>query len=277
MRLFRELLSVTALSFATFAAPGPIHAQQAPAPQPASAKSLDSAPAPVFDVAAIHLHVSEPHEHNSIWSSPFDGRFHAENISVVSLIHWAYEMPETRILGAPAWAAETHFNIDASADPAVDQQLKSMTSDAGRQLKEKMAQELLANRFQLAMHYETRELPIYNLIVAKSGAKLGEIQKSGSSVSSGNGRIDVEMSNSIAVLAEELSTAAGRDVVDKTGISGRYDLKLHWTPDQVAASAADSGPSLFTALEEQLGLKLEPGKDPVRVLVIDRIQKPTEN
>jgi uncharacterized protein (TIGR03435 family) len=275
--MMRALLPATALSLAIFAGPVPTHAQQAPAPKPAPAKSLDAPPAPVFDVAAIHLHIPQPHEHNSIWSSPFDGRFHAENISVITLINWAYEMPDTRIVGAPFWAAETHFNIDAKADPALDQKLKSMTSDAGRQQKEKMVQALLADRFQLTMHYETRDLPIYNLVVAKSGAKLGEVQKSGSSVNTGNGRIDVEMSNSVAVLAEELSKVAGRDVVNQTGITGRYDLKLRWTPDDFAANAADSGPSLFTAIEEQLGLKLEPGKGPVRVLVIDRIQMPSEN
>src|SRR5580692_12127504 len=104
----RAILPVAVLSLAICAGCGEACAQQEPAPQPAPAKSLDAASAPIFDVAAIHLHISQPHEHNSIWSSPFDGRFHAENISVVSLIHWAYEMPDTRILGAPSWAAETH-------------------------------------------------------------------------------------------------------------------------------------------------------------------------
>lgn len=277
LRTMRAILPVAVLSLAICAGCGEACAQQEPAPQPAPAKSLDAASAPIFDVAAIHLHISQPHEHNSIWSSPFDGRFHAENISVVSLIHWAYEMPDTRILGAPSWAAETHFNIDANADPTLDQQLKSMTSDAGRLQKEKMVRALLADRFQLATHYETRELPIYNLIVAKGGARLGEVQNSGSSVSTGNGRIEVQMSNSVAALAEELAKVAGRDVVDQTGIAGRYDLTLHWTPDDSVANGADSGPSLFTALEEQLGLKLEPAKGPVHVLVIDHLEMPSEN
>ncbi len=239
--------------------------------------------APVFDVAAIHVHESQPHEHNSIWSSPFDGKFNAGNISVITLINWAFDIPDTRILGAPGWARSTMFNIEAKSDPAVDAQLKGLTSEAGRKEKEKMVQVLLADRFHLAMHDETRELPIYNLVVAKGGPKLGAVQESGSFVNTWDNRIEVQMSNSVAVLAEELSKVAGRDVVDKTGVSGRYDLKLRWTPDDSSeprlpnGAATDSGPSLFTALEEQLGLKLESAKGPVQVLVIDHIELPTEN
>ena len=244
-----------------------------------------AAPAPVFDVAAIHLHIPEPHEHNSIWSSPFDGHFRAENVSVVMLIHWAYETPETRILDAPGWADSTYFNIDATADPAVDQQLHSLTSDAGRKQKEKMVQALLADRFHLVVHTETREFPIYELVVAKGGAKLGDPQSGGTTVNHGRDHIEVEGANSATLLAEELSKETGRDVIDKTGLSGRYDLKLHWTPDESAVSAldgsaspaTDAGPALFTALEEQLGLKLEPAKGPVQVLVVDKVEMPSAN
>jgi uncharacterized protein (TIGR03435 family) len=241
------------------------------------------APAPVFDVASIHLHIPEPHEHNSIVSSPFDGHFRAENVSVVMLIHWAYEMPETRILDAPGWARSNYFNIDAAADPAVDQRLHNLTSDAGRKQKELMVQALLADRFKLVTHTETRELPIYELVVAKGGAKLGDPKNSGTTFDYSRGRIEVDGSNSVAFLAEELSKETGRDVVDKTGITGRYNLKLHWTPDDATEPQllngvpVDSGPTLFTALEEQLGLKLEPAKGPVQVLVIDKVEMPSAN
>jgi len=250
----------------------------------AQAQAQSAAPAaPVFDVAAIHVHESLPHEHNSIWSSPFDGQFKAENISVITLIDWAYEIPDTRILDAPAWARSTMFDIDAKADPSVDQQLKTLTSDAGRKQKEKMVQALLADRFHLVMHSETRELPIYNLVVAKGGARLGPLQDSGSHINTWNSRIEVEMADSVPYFAAELSKVAGRDVIDKTGIFGRYDIKLHWTPDDVTqpqllnGAPVDSGPSIFTALEEQLGLKLEPAKGPVQVLVIDHIELPSVN
>ena len=280
--MIRRLLSATTLTLAIFAAHGPTHARQAPAPQPAPAKPLGSTPAPAFDVAAIHLHESLPHEHNSIWSSPFDGNFHAENISVITLIDWAYETPDTRILGAPGWASSTMFNIEARANSTVDQQMHSLTGEEGRRWKEKMVQTLLADRFQMAMHYETRELPIYDLVVAKNGPKLGAAQNSGSSVNVWYGRMEVQMPNSVAVLADELSKVAGRDVIDKTGIAGRYDLKLRFTPDQGPAMlngqpVPDAPPDLFTALQEQLGLKLVSEKGPVRVLVIDRISMPTAN
>lgn len=244
---------------------------QAPVPQNGVAA------APVFDVAAIHMHEPLPHEHNSITSSPFDGHFLATNVSVMMLIHWAYEMPETRILGAPAWARSTYFNVEAKTDPSVDQQMRNLTSDAGRHEKELMVQAMLADRFGLVTHTETRELPTYELVAAKGGAKLGPVQLSGSSVSTWNGRIEVQMANSVAVLAEELSKVVGRDVVDRTGMTGRYDLKLQWTPDDAVAAGADAPPPIYTALEEQLGLRLVPAKGPVKVLVVDKVSEPSAN
>jgi len=150
-----------------------------------------------------------------------------------------------------------------------------------------MVQALLADRFKLVTHTETRELPIYLLVVSKDGPKLGALQTSENFVNTGNHRIQVQMSNSVAVLAEELSEVVGRDVVDKTGIAGRYKLDLNWAADDQSVSSitgsvsvvptADTGPSIFTALQEQLGLKLEPGKGPVEVMVVDHVQLPTEN
>lgn len=254
--------------------------QNATSPEPPIGAAVTAIPQ--FDVAAIHLHQPEPHEHNSISSSPFDGLFKATNISVVMLVHWAYQMPETRILGAPAWASSTMFNVDAKADPAVDRQLHNLTSDAGRSQKERMVQALLADRFKLVTHTETRDLPTYALIVAKSGPKLGAVQNGGSTVNHGRDHLEVQGPNSVSLLAEELSKEVGRPVVDQTGIAGRYDLILKWTPDDRVSSkdssdGPGSGPSLYTALQEQLGLKLEPTKGPVEVLVIDHIEKPSEN
>jgi len=253
----------------------------APAQQPAPAQAA-TAPgaAPQFDVAAIHLHESQPHEHNSIWSSPFDGHFKAENMSVVMLIQWAYEMPDTRILDVPGWARSTYFSIDAKADPAVDQQLRKMSSDAGRKVKEQMLQALLANRFKLATHTETREMPIYALVIAKGGAKLGGINDGGTVVNSWRDHLEVQGSNSLALLAEVLADELGRPVLDRTGIAGRYHLTLKWTPDDAASAATSNSsapPSIFTALEEQLGLKLVPQKGPVQVLVVDHVEMPSAN
>lgn len=236
-----------------------------------------------FDVAAIHLHEPLPHDHVSISSPSRDGQLRATNVSLFTLIWWSFEMPESRILGAPGWASTKRFDIEATADPSVDVQLKSLTSDAAHQQKEKMVQALLADRFGLITHTETRELPIYNLVVAKGGQKLGAVQESGTLINLGRDHMEVEGSNSVSLLAEQLSKVVGRNVVDKTGIVGRYNLKLQWTPDDSGASApigsADdaSGPSIFTALEEQLGLKLESAKGPVPVLVIDHVELPSAN
>ena len=243
--------------------------------------------APVFDVAAIHRNVADQTGHSHIVSSPFDGNFKTVNVSLKALIRWAFEMPETRILGGPAWMETAKFDIDAKADSSVDAGMQALSSDAGRQQKERMVQALLADRFKLLSHTETRELPIYVLVVAKGGPRFGAIQSNGTTVNSGNGRIAVQGSNSVALLAEQLAKVVGRVVVDRTGIEGRYDLKLKWTPDDGAtawfngtggaSAAADSGPSIFTALQEQLGLKLESQKGPVQVLAIDHVEMPSEN
>jgi uncharacterized protein (TIGR03435 family) len=239
---------------------------------------------PSFDVAAIHPHISEPHEHNSMWSSPFDGHFKAENVSLIMLIHWAFEIPETRILGARGWASSTMFNIDATSGSSVDAQLQNLMPDAARLQKRKMVQALLAQRFKLATHAETRELPIYALVVAKGGPKLDATGPKGTFVNHGRDYIEIEnVSQSLASLAEELSKEVGRDVIDRTGIQGGYHLKLTWTPDERTALAdasqasAGSAPSIFTALQEQLGLKLESQKGPVSVLIIDHAEMPSEN
>jgi len=250
------------------------------APQTATA----AAPAPAFDVAAIHVYLPEPHEGSHIWASADDGHFKALNVTLSALIHWAFDMPETRILGAPGWARTTRFAIDATSDPSVDAAMHNLTSQAGSLQKKKMVQALLADRFKLAAHTETRELPIYVLVAAKGGPRLDAPDKNGTVLNHGRDHIEIQgFTNSVATLAEELSQETGRDVVDKTGIAGRYHLTLKWTPDDAAGpspgsgATADSGPSLFTALEEQLGLKLEPAKGPVQVLVIDRAEMPSAN
>lgn len=261
-------------------------AQQNPvmpaATQPAAASiAPQAASVPAFDVAAIHQHIPEPHEHNSIWSSSSDSHFRAENVTLSTLIHWAFDMPETRVVNLPGWANSIYFNIDASSDASADAQMAHLSSEAGNLKKHKMVQALLAGRFKLATHTETRELPVYELIVAKGTPKLGDDKSDGTTINHWRDHIEVQASNSVAVLAEELAKEVGRPVIDKTGIMGRYNLKIRWTPDVDAASAGSSAPDappfIFTALEEQLGLKLRPGKGPVEVLVVDRVEMPSNN
>ena len=249
------------------------------AAQAVPASSAGSPTTAGFDVAAIHQHIPEPHEHSSIWSSSSDSHFRAENLSLIGLIHWAFEMPETTILNAPGWATSIHFNIEASSDSSVDEKMAHLSSEAGQMQKELMVRVLLADRFKLATHFEVRDLPVYNLIVAKRTPKFSETQLEDTTVNHGRDHIEVRGPNSLTLLAEQLSKEVGRPVIDKTEIEGRYDLKVRWTPDAVTAASVSGtdAPSLFTALEEQLGLKLKSGKGPVRVLIIDRAEMPSEN
>ena len=253
------------------------HASQ-PATQPPS--HVAAAAPPVFDVAAIRQNLSDHTARTHIISSPNDGHFTAINATLKQLLRFAYGLPETRIVGAAAWLDATKFDVEAKADSSVDEQMKGLSSDAGREQKQKMLQALLAERFGLKAHEETRELPIYVLVVAKGGAKFLDSKADGTTIDSGHGRIDVRGgANSVALLAEELARQLDRVVVDQTGIQGRYNLSLQWTPDDQAGSSstADAGPSIFTALQEQLGLKLESQKGPVKVLVIDHIEMPSQN
>lgn len=274
-----------AAGMAAFAVPA-AHGQSASAAAPASAQTHAASQfVPTFDVAAIHQNIADQSGRSHIIGSTHDGKFTSINVPLKALVRWAFDIPETRIVGGPAWIDSTKFDIEARADSAVDAQLHALDSDAGRIQKERMLQALLADRFKLVTHTETRELPMYALVVAKGGPHMGAVQSNGTTVNSGNGHIEVQASNSVPILAEQLAKVVGRVVVDKTGIEGRFDLVLKWTPadredagfNAGGANPQDSGPSIFTALQEQLGLKLEAQKGPVEVLVIDHIEMPSEN
>jgi len=254
-------------------------------PQPKAFPAI----APAFEVAAIRENQSDHTARSHIISSPNNGRFTAINAPLMMLIQFAFGIPESRILGAPSWISTTKFDIDAKADTSVDDQLSVLGSDRGKAQKRLMLQALLAERFQLRAHPETRELPMYALVVARSGPKSLESKANGTTIDGGNGRIQVQGGeNTIALLAEQLANSLGRPVVDQTGIQGRYNITLKWTPDnsadpklngtELAAAALDApAASFFTAIQEQLGLKLEPRKGPVQVLIIDHVERPSAN
>lgn len=246
--------------------------------------------APVFEVAAIKLNNSGSGSSNSDTNN---GRLTATNVSLKGLMQYeAYGIPASRILGGPKWLDSTRFDIEAKMDDAEAAQLKALDYEHRRVQAQAMFQQLLADRFQLKVHWETRELPVYALVVTKKGAKLQPAKDTTgntgtSSNSHGSGVQFTATGQTLAQLAESLTSAAahdlGREVIDRTGIEGKYDVSLNWTRDTGAASAGpdsntqDSGPSIFTAIQEQLGLKLEPSKGPVRVLVIDHAEMPSEN
>ena len=246
-------------------------------------------PAPdeaAFDVAVIRPTTTRDvmgSSHSHIWSAPTDSHLKAQNVTTLMLIQNAFNVPEMRIEGGPPWINTKKFDLEAESGPALDEKLRKLPSDQAREQKRRMLQALLADRFALKVHEETRTLPIYTLVVAKGGPKFQPSQKDGTTINSNgnNGNVTMTVQGSdhtLRLLAEQLSRSIERIVVDKTGLDGRFDLTLKWVSDDITArSDAPAGPSLFTALQEQLGLKLEPDKGPVTILVVDHLGPPSEN
>jgi uncharacterized protein (TIGR03435 family) len=260
--------------------------QKMTTPSPAAAQPAPAEPA--FDVAAIRENHSDHTARSHIVSSPGDGHLTVINVPMKMLLQFAFALPETRILGGPDWLNSIKFDIEAKADSSVDDRLRALSSDQAKILKQKMVQALLADRSKLVCHIETRELPVYALVAAKGRPRLQPSRSNGSTVDSSNDRINIRGGdNTVSTLAAELSKRLGRVVIDKTGIAGRYDIVLNWSPDDgtsvppsgnsAISAATDLGPSIFTAIEEQLGLRLESHKGPVQVLVIDTIEMPSAN
>ncbi|MGO8933604.1 MAG: TIGR03435 family protein [Terracidiphilus sp.] len=234
-----------------------------------------------FDVASIHVNNTETDGHHHIISDPAESHFRTVNLALRDLIQFAYGVPDSQILGGPAWIDSVMFDIDAKSDPAVDAELHALPTEQARHQKQLMVQALLADRFQLKVHQETRQLPVYSLVVTKDGPKFKPSKVNGTTIDTGRTRLHIAGSDdTMSILARELAQILGRVVVNKTGLSGRYDLSLRWTPDDATASAPstlDVPPDIFTAIQEQLGLKLESTKGPVPVLIIDSIEMPSAN
>jgi uncharacterized protein (TIGR03435 family) len=212
-----------------------------------------------------------------------------ENASLLMIIRGAYGMFKSlddKFLGVPGWAKTQRFDISAKVDGADADAFQKLSFDK-RQL---MVQALLEDRFSMQAHHETREQPVYSLIIAKNGPKIHELVDDaipGGTMQVKRGQI-VARDIVISQLVTTLTQTVGRTVQNKTGLTGKYNLTLDWTPDDEGAStsvAADasrqtsaiSGPSIFTAIQEQLGLKLEAAKGPVECLVIDHVEMPSEN
>jgi len=258
-------------------------ASQSSAASSGTAAAPLASSSPVFEVTIVKSSKSgESGSHSSFQS----GRFIASNVLLKNIIQYqAYGVTEVQIVGGPKWLNSERFDIEAKADDAVTGQLRTLDRDQRRRLTEGMFQQLLADRFKLAVHWETRELPIYALVIAsKVALQPAKQPENGVHTSANTGTFSAEgvtMTDLARSLTQELSRELGRVIVDKTGIEGRYDVALKWTPDEGQPSAdngsVDAGPSIFTAIQEQLGLKLESSKGPVRVLVIDHVEMPSEN
>jgi len=195
----------------------------------------------------------------------------------IFIVEFSYHlMDPTRILGLPKWATGPQmYAIEArvsTEDAAAFAKLK-------RDEKSAMMQTVFAERFGMRTHMETHEMPAYELVIAKSGSKLKEPSDTTTGISQFGGSTgEVKWANSpLTDLKFLLAKETGRPVVDKTGLTGKYDFTLQYTPADRAATDESGRPSIFTALEEQLGLKLVSTKQPVEVLVVDAMEKPTEN
>jgi uncharacterized protein (TIGR03435 family) len=193
---------------------------------------------------------------------------------------------KSEVIGGPSWIDEQVYEIQAKINGPLSEAMQHMSNKERQRQIALMDQSLLADRFGLKVHFESRELPQFNLVVAKSGTKLKPAANPSAhapimSKMVGTG-MDLQITSTttdmLATILGFEPKIGGRPVINQTGLTGLYDVTLDWTPSRVADTNPDaSGPSLFTALEEQLGLKLVETKGPVEVVVIDHIEKPSEN
>ncbi len=179
--------------------------------------------------------------------------------------------------GLPSWGDSAQFDIEAKIDDDSVAARKDLSPQDREQLNKRMLQALLADRFKLRVHYETRIGSFYQLVIAKSGPKVKQWPTGQEPRGTSWGRNGITIQGGgVDDLVMCLSDELGRKVVDKTGLTGHYDIDLKWTPDD-QPGRPDAGPTLFTALEEQLGLKLDAAKGPLDTLVVDHVDKPSEN
>jgi uncharacterized protein (TIGR03435 family) len=244
-----------------------------------------AAPKPTFEVASVKPNASGSTS-SSVNIEP-GGRLIGKNQTVRNLVRNAWNLQPYQIVGGPDWISTDHFDLLAKiADADMGPDWRPRSEDIMLRV-----QSLLEDRFRLVTHRETRELPAYALVSLRADGKLGDKLKPhtgqcGNPVqpqSNGpNCGTNMNMTPQIArvtgigitmeTFARNLANGAGRFVVDRTGLTGLFDLDLEFTPDQ---SADTIGASLFTALQDQLGLKLDAQRAPVEVLVIDSVSQPT--
>jgi len=239
-----------------------------------------------------------------LWFTP-DG-FSATGITLQTLIREAYGVQDNQISGAPDWVNTQRYDIEAKRDKSAANELRALGPDQGKLVMQSMLQSLLADRFKLTLHLANKDLQQYSLVVAENGPKLQQSKPedtypNGIKGPDGHGhpglmQMDIGRGRltgqglSMSTLATLLSRQLGSTVLDKSGLTGSYDFTLQWTPDANQVAVANgmqgtdnppppdaSGPSIFTAVQEQLGLELKSQTGPVGILVIDHVESPSEN
>ncbi len=240
--------------------------------QTASGNAGSGAKAPAYDIGSI-----KPNQSGS-GSSHFDMdnyRFTGTNVSLRSMLGEVYGVKPDLISGVPRTIDAARFDVTAKIVDPDPKLLENLTREQQRAL----LQPFLVDRFQLKVHNETRQLPVYELVVVKGGPKFKQaVAVTGDKGPSGTSIHNFELTAHaipMSSLASSLFNPVHRTVIDKTGLSGKYDLTLKWSPEDSPDATNNTAPLILTALREQLGLKLQPAKGPVETLVVDHVEMPS--
>ena len=228
-----------------------------------------------FEVASVKLNRTGARG-SSATPSPGGRRFSATNAPLIMLVMLAYNVTQRQIAGLPNSFNAEGYDIEAKSDHPVSYQQQM-----------RMLQTLLADRFKLTLHRETKELPVYAMVVAKGGPKLRENPDQGDPLVTRGAKAGEQVFKNYPMprFAFILSVQLDRSVEDRTGLTGSYDFTLAYTRDRVGPGVLEGReerpnsdtPSIFVALREQLGLRLESAKGPVETLVIDHVERPSQN
>ncbi len=248
-----------------------------------------SSPAYTYEVVSIHK--ADPAQRNSGFSPGPQGGLHARNDTAMELLAFAYAVRDYQFEGIPGWAKTDRFDIQLTPDrsePPLPDRATPAQLDGWLARNRQRMQAVLRDRFGLVIRSETREMPLYALTRAKGGHKLSPPADPSLGISFNiNGRQQiVARSSTMKMLADSLAMLMGRFVRDETGIEGSFDFKMDFARDstgdlmphsEIASSSDTDRPSIFAALTEQLGLKLEAKKGPVPVFVVEKLDHPAEN
>lgn len=244
-----------------------------------------------FEVAAIR----PDHSGEGFNANITAGRFVMKRCTVMDLIEYSYDLKESQVLGAPKWINSEKYDIEAKVEDSVVATEQKMSNEQRIFAMRSRVQGLLANRFGLRVHHSMKVLPALALVTTKGGPKFSRAAERSTPGADSDGReVSMRMDGKrwvltldqapmrYLVLVLSRQPEIGRSVlVDKTGLAGDYALELSWEPQDLTAAASGasehSGPTLFTAVREQLGLRLEARKESVDVLVLDGIERPSEN